>query len=160
MTAQKQSLPKSYVLLLAIVALLGILVGCGGGGSGPSPVPTPTPVQTVLLATSTFSTQVGSVGYSNVSPRSEFAGTFKFIARWTPAPPDGQIFLFIIRDPQNDPVTCFNNFNCPQILAKDIGTGSPKQVEIRLAAGERIYFWVRPATGAVTGTIESWFTQN
>ena len=53
---------------------------------------------------------------------------------------------------------CYYDFNCPQILAKDISAQMPKEIRIHLAVRERVYWWIRPVEGTTMGTVEVWFT--
>ncbi|MBP6886426.1 MAG: hypothetical protein KBC02_04305 [Candidatus Pacebacteria bacterium] len=148
------------ITMLFVVSVVGLLVGCGGGGTvGPSP--TPTPVQSPqpqLQKTEPFSVSVGTIGTAAVSPFNATAGTYRFVAKWSPAPPDGQIYLAIIRS-GSDAITCQNNVaTCALVLAHDVSGSMPKEVTVHLAAQERVYWWTRPIAGSVSGTIDVWFT--
>jgi hypothetical protein len=165
MTPKKQ-LPRSFVPLAIVVSAI-ILYGCGGGSAGPNPTPTATPAPTAsLLETVSFDISEGQLGFAAISTftvpiggniNNAKAGTFKFVAKWAPAPPTGQLYLLVVRD-LNDRTSCYNNLNCPQILVKDVSDGTPKQVQIHLDKTERVYFWTRPVTGRVQGSVEVWFT--
>lgn len=148
------------ITTLFVMSFIGILIGCGGGGTvGPSP--TPTPVQTPqaqLQKTEPFSVTAGNVGTFAASPLNTTAGTYRFVARWSPAPPEGQIYLALTQQAA-DRISCYNDVaNCPLVLARDVSSNMPKEVTIHLAAQERIYWWTRPVTGSVSGTIDIWFT--
>jgi hypothetical protein len=163
MTPQKKSFPTSFVLLLLVISILGILVGCGGGGgTGPSPIPTPTPTPTqTLVETQDFRSLNGLLGSRGVTPRQDVAGTFALVAEWTPAPPTGEVHLFRVSTQDSVPLlNCFStNFNCPEILARDIGPAYPRRLEVRAGAGERIFFWAQGMTrNDINGTIKIYFT--
>ncbi len=148
------------ITTLFVMSVVGLLVGCSGSGTvGPSP--TPTPVQTPqaqLQKTEPFSVSVGIIGSRAVSPFNNNPGTYRFVAKWAPTPPEGQIYLAIIRD-GSDAITCQNNVaTCTLVLASDVSSSMPKEVSIHLAAQERVYWWTRPITGSVSGTIDVWFT--
>lgn len=153
----RSPLPALAVLLLS---------SCGGGSSAPSATPVPPASQgATRLATATFSGSPRLTRGTAQTPQRDVPGTFTFIASWTPGPPEGQVFLLVVRngrlvDPGDDTELCGSDFNCALILAKDISSASPKQVSIHLGAGERVWFWVEVQSGNVTVTVETWFKQD
>ena len=126
--------------------------------TGPTtPTPTPTPPQAQLLQTRPFETNPN--GYGFAAPLvGRNPGTYTYIARWEPQPPTGQMYLFLVRDPATDFPVCYQDFDCPQILARDMSDAHPKRIEYRIPVGELIYFWTRGIEGRIKGTVEIWFT--
>ncbi len=162
MTQEKKSFPTRLVLVLLVISVIGILANCGGGGGvGPSPTPTATPVPTPVarqILSVAFSTRPDIIGFFINFPAGT-NGTYTFKARWTPEPPAGQVYLLVVQN-QTDLQTCFRDFNCPGMLAKNISDAHPKEIaNVRFPAGVSAPFvWTRGITGTTSGFVEVWFT--
>ena len=148
-----------------LVAVAVVLTACGGV-SNPTPVVSPTPAPSFeprLLVAQSFDTQAGYHGFSDLVPRTSQKGTLTVVARWEPQPPEGQMYLFLLSEPIFPVVTTdgvvrpCEDFTCSQILARDMSSSSPKQIEYPVQAGDRIFFWVSGIEGHIVGSVEVWF---
>lgn len=148
--------------LFAVMLLVVVATACGGGGgtTGPTPTPSTPAPQATLLITRPFAEMRRGQFFGAPNPYTSGAGTLSFVARWEPQPPAGQAYLFVVRDFQEAINACYYNYDCPQILAKNISAEHPKRVEYRVQPGEQVFFWIQGIEGTVSGTVEIWFTSD
>lgn len=147
----------------ALIGLMGLVIlgACGGGGSSPAsssatpPSPTPTPGPVVLMSRP-FEASPNQYGFSAAGPAAPREGVMEFKATWTPGPPAGQVFLFLLND-QSARQACYDahdGFACPQVVGRAMGEEHPKVIRQQMKAGERLYIWVVGRAGTVSGTVD------